>query len=158
MPLNLGSSLISKVTGTSSEFFNRKMWALLDTVMTAELEYELSDPKLFVKHKDYVKLGPLGVVAQMQATHGMLLSQHLWPALTSTLPQNNNATVNGTGTGGTSAPALNGRRCFRCNGEHLVQDCPQPTPEGGSTGGGTGSGAGATNRVSTPLVNENQQM
>ena len=150
MPLNLGSSLINKVTNTSSEFFNRKMWALLDTVMTAELEYELSDSKLFVKHKDYAKLGPLGIVATMQATHGMLLSQHRWPALTSTIPQSNNATANGTGTGtaGTTPSALNGRRCFRCNGEHLVRDCPQPAPEGGGNTGG-----GGTTRVRSPFAN-----
>jgi hypothetical protein len=150
MPLNVGSSIVGKMTGTSSEFFNRKMWALLDQVLTAELEFELSDPKLFVKHKDYVTLGPLGIIATMQATHGMLLSQHRWTALAGTLPQGNNTPV----TGGTDTPArtpssaLNGRRCFRCNGEHLVRDCPQPAPDATNTSGGTSNG----NRIRVPLA------
>ena len=152
MPVNTGSQLITKVTKTSSELFNRKMWTLLDEVMTLEMKYELSDHKLFVKDSGYAKYGPLGIIATMQATHGMLLSQQRWPALTDTIPQSNAAPVtNGTPSGtSTSVPsaALNGRRCFRCNGEHLVRDCPQPAPAGGaSTNGGTGSG-----RVRAPLA------
>ena len=38
LPVDTGSNLIMKLTATSSKFFNRKMWALLDTVSTKEME------------------------------------------------------------------------------------------------------------------------
>ena len=66
------------------------MWALLDTTMTVETEYELADPTMFVDDPQYAIVGPLALIAAMQATHGMLLSQHKWPALTGQLPQSNN--------------------------------------------------------------------
>jgi hypothetical protein len=148
LPVNTGSNLINKLTTTSSEFFNRKMWALLDTVMTLEMEYELTDPRLFVEDRMYSKLGPLGIVATMQATHGMLLSQHRWPALTSSLPQSNNTSV----TTSTNSGALNGRKCYRCQGDHLVRDCPQPAPEGTTTGGTAAGSSGSATRVRSPLA------
>jgi hypothetical protein len=83
-----------KLTATSSKFFNRKMWALLDTVSTKEMEYDLADPRMFTEDADYSTLSPLGIVATMQATHGALLSQHRWPALTGQLRQNNNSSTN----------------------------------------------------------------
>ena len=44
LPLNLGSKLLKKVTNTSSEFFNRKMYSLLDSARTLETRYRLKDP------------------------------------------------------------------------------------------------------------------
>ena len=41
LPINLGSKLIKKVTQTSSEFFNRKMFLLLDSTGTLESRYKL---------------------------------------------------------------------------------------------------------------------
>ena len=153
MPVNTGSQMIHKVTKTSSELFNRKMWTLLDSAMLLEMEYEMSDHKLFVKDKDYDKYGPLAIVATMQATHGMLLSQHLWPALTATIPQGNAAPVVGgsVGPGNAGSSALNGRKCYRCQGDHLVRDCPHPSPAGG-TSGITSGGGGTAGRVRTPLA------
>ena len=144
VPVNTGSSLINKVTSTSSEFFNRKMWSLLDLVMTLEMEYELTDPRLFASDAKYAKLGPLAIVATMQATHGTLLSQQRWPALTATLPQSNSSTVDGTRA--TTTP-LNGRRCFRCQGEHLVRDCPVPAPVEGGTASATASANSAQDSI-----------
>ena len=94
LPVDTGSNLIMKLTATSSKFFNRKMWALLDTVSTKEMEYDLADPRMFTEDADYSTLSPLGIVATMQATHGALLSQHRWPALTGQLRQNNNSSTN----------------------------------------------------------------
>ena len=37
--------------------------------MTLELEYELKDPRLFVRDPEYVKYGPLAIVAVIQAAH-----------------------------------------------------------------------------------------
>jgi hypothetical protein len=138
MSLNLGSSLNTKVTHTSSEVFNRKMWALLDTVKTAELEYELSDPKLFLKHNNHAILEPLVIVATMQSTHSMLLSQYCWPVLTNTIPQSNNMTALNTiilTNFLVSSNLNNPCCCFCCNGDHLVWDCPHPAPLQKSTNG-----------------------
>jgi hypothetical protein len=75
IPVNTGSTLLMKLTNTSSEIFNRKIFALLDHVMTLESEYELQDPRSFAKDEGYKKYGPLALVATIQASHGMLLSQ-----------------------------------------------------------------------------------
>ena len=83
IPVNTGSIMLMKLTTTSSEIFNRKIFALLDQAMTLESEYELQDPRLFAKDEGYKKYGPLGLVATIQAVHGMLLSQQRWPALAS---------------------------------------------------------------------------
>jgi hypothetical protein len=157
LPIDTGSRLIMKLTATSSEFFYRKMWALLDTVSTKEMEYDLADPRMFTEDAEYSTLGPLGIVATMQATHGALLSQHRWPALTGQLPQSNNSSTNssgpiapaGRGTASASAVVLNRRRGFRCQGEHLVRDCHLPAPAGGTSG--TPDGASST-RGRTPLA------
>ena len=103
---------------------------------------------MFVADSEYATLGLLATIAVMQATHGMLLSQHRWPALTSQLPQSNNSSTNHSNSGrsaptqpGQPTPVLNGRRCFRCQGEHLVRDCHLPAPTGTSGTGGTTDGA-----------------
>jgi hypothetical protein len=103
IPVNTGFNLVAKLTGTSSEFFNRKMWALLIATLTVETEYELADPNLFVDNPEYANVGPLALIAALQATHGMLLSQHKWSALTLTLPKNNSSS-NANGRPGTVAP------------------------------------------------------
>ena len=46
LPLNLGSKLIKMVSNTSSDFFNRKMHALLDSARTLETKYRLRDPMM----------------------------------------------------------------------------------------------------------------
>ena len=80
-------------------------------------------------------------------------------ALTATTPQSNAAAVTGSGTGksnsnsGNGVASLNGRRCFRCNGEHLVRNFPQPAPAGGGTNGGNNSSGGVgAGRLRTPLA------
>ena len=117
LPVNTGSKLIQKVTKTSCEYFNRKMYTLLDEVKTLEHEYKLSDPKTLTKDSKYAKFGPLGVIATLQAAHGALLSELDWPALATKLPEAN-LSMN------TSA---NTRTCYRCgSGDHLSRNCPQP--------------------------------
>ena len=117
LPVNTGSKLIQKVTKTLCEYFNRKMYILLDEVKTLEHEYKLSDPKTLTKDSKYAKFGPLGVIATLQAAHGALLSELDWPALATKLPEAN-LSMN------TSA---NTRTCYRCGSvDHLSCDCPQP--------------------------------
>ena len=86
LPVNTGSKLIQKVTKTLCEYFNRKMYILLDEVKTLEHEYKLSDPKTLTKDSKYSKFGPLGVIATLQAAHGALLSELDWSALATKLP------------------------------------------------------------------------
>ena len=120
---------------------------LLDVVTTLEMEYELKDPRLLVKDPAYVKYGPLAIVATIQAAHGILLSQHRWPSLVLSLPQSNNSSVS---PGGSTPAALNGRKYFRRQVDHLVKDCPVPAPAGTATG--TGSSGTSTQRQKTPLA------
>jgi hypothetical protein len=81
LPVHTGSVIIKKLTKTSSEFFNRKMYSLLDDVKTMELKYKLSDPRTLATDPKYGTLGPLGIIAILQQAHGALLTEHDWPAL-----------------------------------------------------------------------------
>ena len=156
LPVTTGSRLIKKLTRTSSEFFNRKMFALLDDVKIMELKYKLSDPRQLLKDSDYNKYGPLGIIATLQQAHGALLTEHEWPALAATIPQSNNASAPGQ-TPSTSVnvapitPTSNEATiCVRCNGAHNVRNCPSP-PSGTAPAAG-GNAATRTPRVRTPLA------
>ena len=119
LPVNTGSRLLNKVTKTSSEYFNRKMFTLLDTVKEMEHMYKLSDPRALTRDANYVRLGPLGIIATLQEAYGTLMSEHDWPALATKLPQSNNATkIKGEPRENTS------HKCFRCKKNHLLKDCP----------------------------------
>jgi hypothetical protein len=45
LPLNTGSKLLGKLTKSSSEYFKRKSFAMLDEVTHMEQQYKLLDPK-----------------------------------------------------------------------------------------------------------------
>ena len=59
LPLNTGSKLFGKLTKTSSEYFNRKMFAVLDEVKQMEQRYKRLDPKSMTLDPQYT-WGPLG--------------------------------------------------------------------------------------------------
>ena len=101
LPINSGLKLIQKVTQRSCEYFNQKMHTLLDKVRTLEHDIKLSDPKTLTKYPKYAKLGPLGIIATLQAAHGALLSELDWPALASKLPEVN-ASITSVQSGTTS--------------------------------------------------------
>jgi hypothetical protein len=63
LPVQTGSKITKKLTKTSSELFNRKMFSLLDNVKTMELRYTLSDPRTLSNDPKYGTLAPLGVIA-----------------------------------------------------------------------------------------------
>jgi hypothetical protein len=147
LPVNTGFTLINKLTSTTSQLFNRKMYALLDVVMALEMEYKLKDPRLFVRDVEYVKYGPLAIVAVIQAAHGMLLSQHSGMRSHLRYPKSNTSSVS---TGSATAPNLTGRKCYRCQGDHLVRDCHLPAATGSPTG--TGSSGTATQHHKAPLA------
>ena len=112
VPVNTGLTLLIKLTHTSSETFNRKVFVLLDDVMTLESEYELTDPCLFAKDVNYKKCGPLALIATIWASHGMLLSQQHWLASAASLPQSNNSSVPTSGSSGAGTAPLNGRKFY----------------------------------------------
>ena len=74
LPLNLGTKLIKKVTNTSSEFFNRKMFTLLDEARTLETKYRLLDPATMGDDSTYTAHGPYAVCAVLQEEHGKLIA------------------------------------------------------------------------------------
>ena len=120
IPIHTGSRLLIKVSKTSSEEFNRKIFSILDSVKDMEYKYKMMDPGKMVKDPKYVELGPFALLATIQQAYSRLLSFQDWPALSSKLPESNNAAAN-------IKPLDSGsdRKCFRCSGDHHVRDCPK---------------------------------
>jgi hypothetical protein len=117
LPVCTGSDMLDKLTKTSSEYFNRKVHSLLDLVMTMEHKYKLSDPKALISDPEYALVyGPLALIGNVNDTYGRLLSDRRWPALATKLPQSNNAS---------KVTPAGDAKCFRCQGPHLVKDCPK---------------------------------
>ena len=113
LEVKTGSMLLTKFTKTSSEFFNRKVYAYLDRVRQMEHKYKLADPKQLEHDAEYAELGPVGIIAMLQKEHGALLSDKEWPALALQLPEANSVNANG-------------KRCFACgSADHLANKCPE---------------------------------
>ena len=130
IPFDTGSSILHKVTGTESEYFNRTMFTLLDKVSEMEDSCgEAGNPKLLMSHKDYPSFGPIGICAFMQNTYGTLVKKGKWPALTTTIPEGNFTAANDSNT---SSSATNlrrkntdGKRCRICGSVfHFARVCP----------------------------------
>jgi hypothetical protein len=85
LPVNTGSRILVKVSKTSSEEFNRKIFALLDQVKTMEYRYKVLDPLQLTKDPEYVTLGPIALISTLQQAYGRLISTHDWPALATKL-------------------------------------------------------------------------
>jgi hypothetical protein len=108
LEVKTGLMLLTKFTKTSSEFFNRKVYAYLDRVCQMEHKYKLADPKQLEHNAEYNELGPVGIIAMLQKEHGTLLSDKEWPALALKLQEANS-----------------GRRCFNCGSvNHIAIKCP----------------------------------
>lgn len=163
LPIRTGSKFLNKITSTSSERMNRKVYALYDDVKTMEDRYKLSDPRALSRDKDYASLGPIGLIAWSQKLHATFLADHEWPALATKLPSANYAR---TGQDQTK------RACFECGDpDHMRPDCPKlkakrdkgaeqstmatddtaPPAEKRSTRRG-GGGGGSNSRDPTPLA------
>ena len=115
LPVKSGSALLYKVSKTSSEYFNRKIFAFLDEVKDMEHKYKLADPKSITKDPAYSKLGPLAIIDKLREEYSRLCSDLDWPALATKLPQGNNAPAS-------ERPI----KCFRCGGPHHIKVCPEP--------------------------------
>jgi hypothetical protein len=75
-----------------------------------------------------LKCDPLALVVAIQASHGLLLSQQHWLVLSILLPQSNTSSVSTGRSSGAGAAPLNGRKCYCCQGDQLVRDCPVHAP------------------------------
>ena len=113
-PLTLGSMLIKKVTSTSSEFFNRKMFTLLDETRTLETKYKLLDPASMTKDPLYTSYGPYAVCAKLQEEHGKLISDSDWPALTTKLPESNTLPIQPEHPAPDQSSPEQNVQCYRC--------------------------------------------
>ncbi|KAI2509164.1 hypothetical protein MHU86_5283 [Fragilaria crotonensis] len=121
IPNNTGSRLLQKVTKTSCEEFNRKIFTLLDSVKGMEHKYKMLSPEMLVKDPDYPTYGPIGLISTLHEIYGRLITDRDWPALATKLPQSNNAATSSrpSSSNGTAI------KCFRCQGPHLIKDCPK---------------------------------
>jgi hypothetical protein len=91
LPINTGSRLLVKVSKTSCEEFNRKVFSLLDSVKSMEYGYQVMDPLALTRDPNYVTLGPIALLSTLQHAYGQLITTQDWPALACQLPQSNNS-------------------------------------------------------------------
>ena len=133
LPFTLGSSLIKKVTSTPSEFFNRKMFSLLDDTHTLETKYKLLDPAAITNDALYTTYGPYSICAKLQEEHGKLISDSDWPALATKLPESNSLPVDSVDTQIVTPAAEPSIQCYCCKQfGHKVNNlaCPQYSSRG----------------------------
>lgn len=138
LPVNTSSRLLIKVSKTSCEEFNRKIFNLLDKVKTLEYKYKVLDPKELTKDPAYSTYGPIAILSILQQAYGRLLSTHDWPALATKLPQSNHVSAppkaniqlqpkaSGSSMTTNSSSSI---KCFRCQGPHHIRDCPRKAVE-----------------------------
>jgi hypothetical protein len=81
LPIRTGSKYLTKLTSTSCERMNRKVYALFDDVKDMEDRYKLSDPWEITRDKAYSTLGPIGMIVWSQKLHATFVADHDWPAL-----------------------------------------------------------------------------
>ena len=61
MNVKTGSKLLTKVSKTSSDYFNRNMHDKMSDTRKMEAKYALKDPKLLKADSEYPTLGPFGL-------------------------------------------------------------------------------------------------
>ena len=137
LPYKTGSTLLSKVNATESNYFDQKVHTWQSTVK--EMERSIGpnqDPKLLEIHPDYGKYSPLCLCVLLQTEYGLLLESEEWPAATATLPQ---------GNAGSDTVSLNpnGRHCYKCGSHYHLANDPS-CPGAGSTSDRNISGGGST--------------
>ena len=121
IPNNTGSRLLQKVTKTSCDEFNRKVFNLHDLVKTMEHKYKILTPDQLLKDSDYDKYCPIGLISTLHDIYGRLITDRDWPALADKLPESNNAPAPASRP---STYATTGEiKCFRCGGPHHIRDC-----------------------------------
>jgi hypothetical protein len=90
LPYKIGSTLLSKVKSTSSNYFNQQVHRFQSKVKLMERTIgPINDPKSITLHPDYPVYGPLGLCALLQEEYGELKRRNEWPAISATLPEGN---------------------------------------------------------------------
>ena len=92
----------------------------MDQVKTMEYRYKVLDPLQLTKDPEYVTLGPIALISTLQQAYGRLISTHDWPALATKLPESNYSSD--SKAAGRPRPSI---KCFRCQGDHHIRDCPK---------------------------------
>jgi hypothetical protein len=70
LPGDTGLRLLIKLSKTSCEEFNRKIFSLLDLVKTLEYKYQVLDPLRLSKDPDFATLGPIAILSMLQHSYG----------------------------------------------------------------------------------------
>jgi len=81
LPVLTGSPLLGMFTHTSCEYFNRKVYNLLDIIRDTEHKHNLTKPTDINSDPDYKHLGLLGLVALLFQWHSNLSADRIQTAL-----------------------------------------------------------------------------
>jgi hypothetical protein len=124
LPVSTGSLLLGNFTHTSCEYFNRKVYNLLNRVRYMEHKYKLTDSKAIIFDPEYKELGPLGLVAVLLEWHSNRLADRMWTALIALRQSNVASSARGTSNRG-------GCKCYICQDPgNLANRCPQRNNNG----------------------------
>ena len=131
MNVKTGSKLLTKVSKTSSDYFNRNMHDKMSDTRRMEAKYALKDPKLLKADSEYPTLGPFGLCGFIQEEYSALYSEEEWPALATSIPSGNLTPIDE----GLVESELNrnGRKCFDCDSRYHLRGnkaCPKYRPPG----------------------------
>ena len=135
IPVTVGSSLLRKVSETSSTFFNSNVHVKLNSTLTMERKYKVLNPKDMLNDPSYRELGPVALCGYLQDEYGLLVTDKDWPALTAAPPQSNLSPI--IDTSGSQKPPktddtnkvknAKGHKCFDCQSEYHLRGnsaCP----------------------------------
>lgn len=94
LPPKLGTTLLLKVSKTSSEIFNRNILNYYADMDEMETKFYLKDPRLMEADAMYPTHGPVGCCGYIQDEYSKLFKHGRWPALTPVqVPEGNNSGV-----------------------------------------------------------------
>jgi hypothetical protein len=125
LSIRTGSKYLSKLTSTSCERMNRRLYTMLDDVKDMETLYKLSDPRAITRDKEYLRLGPIGLISWSQKLHANFVADHEWPALATKVPSANIATTKSQ-INSTMSDNQPRRACFECgSADHMRPFCPK---------------------------------
>jgi hypothetical protein len=121
-----------KVSKTSCEEFNPKLFALLDLVETLGYKYKVLDPLKLTKDAEYATLGPITIISKLQQTYASSISTQDRPALTNRIPQSNTSSVKHLKTNmrvklsqnTVKSASSSVIRCFLCQENHHIRVFP----------------------------------
>lgn len=157
LPIDLGSSLVSKVMQMESPVFNSLVMDHYKNMKLMEKKYAGKNLTFLMADSDYKEYGPIGSMEYLQNEHRMLLGENNWPTTAYQLPATlsgnainvNIASSTGTRHGQGTHPVLAYIKCHCCGANHYKWDCPcdkckaKCTQGGAAQGGGGGHGWGS---------------